>query len=77
MLYHVVPASQVVKTKMSTLFKVLVSVGAVPPPHLIAEPQVTALAVPSIVKAKVKPYAVPDAGILLKVIEVIAAFKDT
>ena len=77
MLYHVVPPSHVVKTKMSTLALVLVSVGAVPPDHFTAAGQVTARAVPSAVKAKVSPYAVPLAGIFEKVIEVIAAFKDT
>ena len=77
MAYQVVPPSQVVSTKMSTLVDVDVSVGAVPPLHLIAAGQVIALAVPSAVKAKVKPYAVPDAGMLLKVIEVIAALSDT
>lgn len=49
------PASQVVKTKISTFALVLVKVGAVPPAHLTAAGQVTALAVPSAVKAKVKP----------------------
>ena len=76
MAYQVVP-SQVVSTKMSTLFKVLVSVGAVPPDHFTAAGHVTALAVPSAVNARVNPYAVPDAGIFEKVIEVIAAFKLT
>lgn len=71
------PASQVVKTKMSTLFKVLVSVGAVPPLHFIAEPQVTERLVPSAVNARVKPYAVLDAGIFENVMLVIAAFSDT
>lgn len=76
MAYQVVP-SQVVSTNMSTLFKVLVSVGAVPPDHFTAAGQVTALAVPSIVKAKVIPKAFPVAGILEMVSVVIAAFKLT
>ena len=67
--------SQTLSTNISTLFKVLVSVGAVPPDHFTDAGQVTALAVPSAVKAKVKPYA--PVGILLKVILVIAAFKLT
>ena len=71
------PPSHVVKTKMSTLALVDVKVGAVPPAHLIAAPQVTALAVPSIVKAKVIPNAFPVVGILLMVSVVIAAFKET
>ena len=54
---------------------VLVSVGAVPPDHFTEAGQVTALAVPSQVNAKVKPYA--PVGIFEKVIEVIAAFKLT
>lgn len=77
MLYHVVPPSQVVKTKMSTLVDVLVSVGAVPPDHFTAAGHVTALAVPSAVNARVNPYAVFDAGIFEKVMLVIAAFKLT
>ena len=72
-----VPPSQVVKTKMSTLALVLVKVGAVPPLHLIAAPQVTALAVPSIVNASVIPNAFPVVGMLLMVNVVIAAFKLT
>ena len=77
MAYQVVPPSQVVKTKMSTFAFVDVKVGAVPPAHLIAAPQVTALAVPSIVKAKVIPKAFPVVGMLLMVSVVIAAFNET
>ena len=77
MLYQVDPASQVVKTKISTLFKVLVKVGAVPPDHFTAAGHVTARAVPSAVKAKVKPYAVPLDGIFENVKLVIAALSET
>ena len=77
MAYQVVPPSQVVKTKMSTFALVDVSVGAVPPLHLIAAPQVTALAVPSIVNASVIPNAFPVVGIFEIVNVVIAAFKET
>ena len=62
---------------MSTLLFVDVSVGAVPPLHLIAAPQVTALAVPSIVNASVIPKAFPVVGMLEIVSVVIAAFKLT
>jgi hypothetical protein len=63
---------------MSTLALVLVSVGAVPPEaHFTAAPQVTALAVPSIVNASVIPKAFPVVGMLLIVNVVIAAFKLT
>ncbi len=71
------PPSHVVKTKMSTFALVLVSVGAVPPLHLIAAPQVTALAVPSIVNARVIPKAEPVVGMFEIVNVVIAAFKLT
>lgn len=67
--------SQTLSTNISTLFRVLVSVGAVPPDHFTDAGQVTALAVPSQVKAKVKPYA--PVGILLKVMLVIAALSET
>ena len=77
MAYHVVPPSQVVSTKMSTFALVLVKVGAVPPLHLIAAPQVTALAVPSIVNASVIPNAFPVVGIFEIVSVVIAAFSET
>lgn len=77
MLYQVVPPSHVVSTNISTLLLVELSVGAVPPDHFTAAGQVTARAVPSQVKARVKPYAVPDAGIFEKVIEVIAALSET
>ena len=77
MAYQVVPPSQVVKTKMSTFALVLVKVGEVPPLHLIAAPQVTALAVPSQVKARVIPKAFPVVGMLEIVSVVIAAFKET
>ena len=77
MLYQVVPPSQVVNTKMSTFALVLVSVGAVPPAHFIAAPQVTALAVPSAVNASVIPKAFPVVGMLLMVSVVIAAFSET
>lgn len=77
MLYQVVPPSQVVSTKISTLFKVLVSVGAVPPDHFTAVGHVTARAVPSAVNARVNPYAVLDAGIFENVMLVIAAFSET
>jgi hypothetical protein len=53
-----------------------VSVGAVPPDHLMAAPQVTALAVPSAVNSSVK-LAAELAGVLLMVRVVIAAFKLT
>ena len=62
---------------MSTFALVLVKVGAVPPLHLIAAPQVTALAVPSQVKARVIPKAFPVVGMLLMVSVVIAAFNET
>ena len=71
------PASHVVKTKISVFALVLVSVGAVPPLHFIADPQVTERLVPSAVNAKVKPYAVLDAGIFENVMLVIAAFSET
>ena len=71
------PPSHVVSTNMSTLLFVDVSVGAVPPLHLIAAPQVTALAVPSIVNASVIPKAFPVVGMLEIVSVVIAAFKLT
>ena len=77
MAYQVVPPSHVVKTKISTLVEVDVSVGAVPPLHLTAAGHVTARAVPSAVNARVKPYAVPVVGMLEKVMLVIAAFKLT
>ena len=56
---------------------VLVSVGAVPPDHFTSAGQVTALAVPSIVKASVIPKAFPVVGMLLMVSVVIAAFNET
>ena len=56
---------------------VLVSVGAVPPAHFTAAGHVTALAVPSIVKARVIPNAFPVVGIFEIVSVVIAAFKET
>ena len=62
---------------MSTFALVLVKVGEVPPLHLIAAPQVTALAVPSIVNASVIPKAEPVVGMLLMVNVVIAAFNET
>ena len=77
MAYQVVPPSQVVSTNISTFALVLVKVGEVPPLHLIAAPQVTALAVPSIVNARVIPNAFPVVGMLLMVSVVIAAFKLT
>ena len=77
MAYQVVPPSQVVKTKMSTIALVDVKVGAVPPAHFTAAGQVTARAVPSAVKAKVKLYEVPVVGMLLKVMLVIAALSET
>jgi len=73
----VVPPSHVVKTNMSTFALVLVSVGAVPEAHFTAAGHVTALAVPSAVNARVKPYAVPVVGMLEKVMLVIAAFNET
>ena len=72
-----VPPSHVVSTKMSTFALVDVSVGAVPEAHFIEAPQVTALAVPSIVNASVIPNAFPVVGMLLMVSVVIAAFKET
>ena len=77
MLYHVVPPSQVVKTKMSTFALVLVKVGAVPPAHFTAAGHVTARAVPSQVKASVIPNAFPVVGMLEIVSVVIAAFNET
>ena len=77
MLYQVVPPSHVVKTNISTFALVDVRVGAVPPGHFTAAGHVTARAVPSAVKAKVRPYAVPVVGMLEKVMLVIAAFKLT
>ena len=62
---------------MSTFALVLVKVGAVPPAHLIAAPQVTARAVPSIVNARVIPNAFPVVGIFEIVSVVIAAFNET
>ena len=76
MAYHVVPPSHVVSTNISTLLLVELSVGA-EPLHFIAAPQVTALAVPSIVKAKVIPNAFPVVGIFEIVSVVIAAFNET
>ena len=76
MAYHVVPPSHVVKTKMSTLLLVELSVGA-EPLHFTAAGHVTALAVPSQVKAKVIPKAFPVVGMLLMVNVVIAAFSET
>ena len=70
------PPSHVVSTNISTLLLVELSVGA-EPLHLIAAPQVTALAVPSIVNASVIPNAFPVVGMLLMVSVVIAAFKLT
>jgi hypothetical protein len=60
---------------MSTLLFVDVKVGAVPPDHFTAAGQVTALAVPSIVKARVIPNAFPVVGMFEMVSVVIAAFK--
>ena len=77
MAYQVVPPSHVVMTKMSTFALVLVSVGAVPEAHFIEAPQVTALAVPSIVNARVIPKAFPVVGMLEIVSVVIAAFNET
>ena len=77
MAYQVVPPSHVVSTKMSTFALVDVSVGAVPEAHFIEAPQVTALAVPSIVNASVIPNAFPVVGMLEIVSVVIAAFKLT
>jgi len=62
---------------MSVLFKVLVSVGAVPPEaHFTAAGHVIALAVPSIVNAKVKLHTFPVVGMLEKVMLVIAALSE-
>ena len=55
----------------------LVSVGAEPLGHLIAAPQVTALAVPSAVRIRVNVPPEPLAGGLLMVKVVIAAFRLT
>ena len=66
-----------VSTNISTLLLVELSVGAVPPDHFTAAGQVTALAVPSQVKASVIPKAFPVVGILEIVSVVIAAFKET
>ena len=62
---------------MSTFALVLVKVGEVPEAHFIEAPQVTALAVPSQVKASVIPKAFPVVGMLEIVSVVIAAFKET
>ena len=63
--------------KLSTLPDVDVIVGAVPPAHLIAAGQVTALAVPSAVNIKVNEPPDPLAGGLDIVRVVMAAFKLT
>ena len=65
-----------VSTNISTLLLVELSVGA-EPLHFTAAPQVTALAVPSIVNASVIPNAFPVVGIFEIVSVVIAAFKET
>jgi len=62
---------------MSTLLLVLVSVGTATPAHFTAAGHVTARAVPSQTKAKVKPKAEPVVGIFEIVNVVIAAFKAT
>ena len=62
---------------MSTFALVLVKVGEVPALHLIAAPQVTARAVPSIVNTRVIPNAFPVVGMLEIVSVVIAAFSET
>jgi hypothetical protein len=72
-----VPPSLVKNAKLSTLPDVDVIVGAVPPAHLIAAGQVTALAVPSAVKISVNEPPEPLAGGLLIVRVVIAALSDT
>jgi hypothetical protein len=54
-----------------------VSVGAVPPAHLIAAGQVTARAVPSAVRIKVNEPPEPLAGGLMMVSVVIAALSET
>jgi len=63
--------------KLSTLPDVDVSVGAVPPAHLIAAGQVTARAVPSAVKISVNEPPDPLAGGLLIVMLVMAALSET
>ena len=72
-----VPPSLVKNAKLSTLPDVDVIVGAVPPAHLIAAGQVTALAVPSAVKIKVNEPPEPLAGGLLMVRVVMAALSET
>jgi hypothetical protein len=67
----------VTNVKTSTLLRVDVRVGAVPPGHLTAAPQVTALAVPSAVRIKVNAPPDPEAGGFWIVKVVIAAFKLT
>ena len=71
-----VPPSHVVSTNISTLLLVELSVGA-EPAHFTAAGHVTALAVPSQVKAKVIPKAFPVVGIFEIVSVVIAAFSET
>jgi len=77
MAYHVVPASHVVNTNISTFALVLVKVGAVPLGHLTEAGQEIVLAVPSAVNAKVRPNAFSVVGILENVMLVIDAFNDT
>jgi hypothetical protein len=67
----------VTNVKTSILLRVDVKVGAVPPGHLTAPPHVIARAVPSAVRIKVNAPPEPDAGGLLIVKVVIAAFKLT
>ena len=75
--HQVVPPSCVIKTNVSTLFKVDVSVGAVPLGHLTEAGQVIVRAVPSAMNCSVMPYAVPVDGTLLNVIEVMLALSET
>ena len=62
---------------MSILPDVDVSVGAVPPAHLMDAGQVTALAVPSAVRINVNEPPEPLAGGLLMVSVVMAALSET
>jgi len=72
-----VPPSLVKNAKESTLPDVDVSVGAVPPAHLIDEGQVTDLGVPSAVNIKVNEAPEPLAGTFVMAMVVIAALRLT
>jgi hypothetical protein len=67
----------VTNVNTSTLLRVDVRVGAVPPGHFTAPPHVIARAVPSAVRIRVNAPPEPDAGGFWIVKVVIAAFKLT